>query len=156
MYETRHPTSTHVASAARADEPVHASGGTGRTRLVGRGDVHLPGEVLTEAEDVVTQPATRTRGDLQLLHLPQALLARLGHEQRSVGLLLLAAVVAEDVVPGEPPQVVPAVDVAAHDHMAEAAAQRVVRVLVLDHRVDQRIAGTWMAGADAVGAVLGR
>src|SRR5687767_7346847 len=54
-------------SPARADESVHASRCARRASLVGREHVHLAGEVLAEAEDVVTEAARRAGGDLQLL-----------------------------------------------------------------------------------------
>src|ERR671914_3077738 len=140
--------------AARAHQPEHLSGRPGRPGLVGRQDVHLAGEILAEAEHIGADAACRTGRNSQLLHMPEALLARLRDEDRPVGLLELPAPIAEDVVTAELGQGSAAVDVAADDGRAEAAG--LVVVCVLDDGVDERVARARMWRADGVGALARR
>ena len=70
------PAGPSTGLAARAHEPVHLPGRARRPGLVRREEVHLAREILPEAEHVVADAAGRARGDPEMLHVPEALLAR--------------------------------------------------------------------------------
>src|SRR5215212_10507360 len=97
------------------------------------------------------QPPIGASSNLQLADLPQALatIVWLSNQKRTIALILFAAPVAKHILSGELRQRLATVDIAANHNLSDnlrifflgcgrgALSLFLLRVVVLDHRVDQ-------------------